>query len=166
MTRVSKCFRPSKTTTALHPSPTRSPLCSPYSTTNRVMPRGFTRFVHASRGIFLSFPIPRSRFRRFSKSCFSCVPFIHAMTASLLSLPPSRRIFLQRLSIRLFRMQNIWTVLFLLALRANQFSLHPLLVVLRWRRSLPIKMARSIALHGSGWRRTRQAAFPVIGAAL
>jgi len=54
----------------------------------------------------------------------------------------------------------------LLAPRANQFSLHPLLVLLRRRRSLPIKMARSIALHGSGWRRTRQAAFPLVGAAL
>ncbi len=129
MIRVLKCFRSSKTTTAHHPSPTRSPLCSPYSTTNRVMPRGFTSFVRASRGIFRSSLTHRSRFHRFFRSCSSCMPFTHATRVFSISLPPIRRIFLQRPSIRSCRMQNIWTVSFLLAPRANQFSLLPLLVL-------------------------------------
>ena len=94
-----KPFRSSKTTTAIHPSPTRSPLCSPYSTTHRVTSRGSTSFAHASRGIFRSSLTHRSRSLRFSRPCSSCVPFTQATRVFLISLPPSTRIFLQRLSI-------------------------------------------------------------------
>ena len=67
--------------------------------------------------------------------------------------------------IRSCRMRNTWMVSFLLAPRANQVSLLQLLVLLLLRLLLPIKTAKSIALHGSGWRRTRQAAFHLVGAA-
>ena len=59
----------------------------------------------ASSGIFLSFPIHRLQFLRFSRSCSSCAPFIRAMrVSSSISLHPrSRRIFLRPLSIRFSR---------------------------------------------------------------
>jgi hypothetical protein len=67
--------------------------------TNRVILRGFTSFTQASRGIFWSFPIHRSRFLRFSRSCSSCMPFIRTMRVSSISSHPSRKIFLRPLSI-------------------------------------------------------------------
>ena len=118
MTRVLKCFRSSKTTTALPPSPTHLPLCSLSSTTNRVIQRrftsfvhalrGFTSFVHGLRGIFRSFLIHQLQFLRFSRSCSSCAPFTHATRVSSISLHPCRRIFLRPLSIRFSWTQHIY----------------------------------------------------------
>ncbi len=156
MTRVSKCFRSSKTTTALHPSQTLSPLYSPYSTTHRVMPRGSTSFTRASRGI--------SRFS-FSHSSVTIPPIlqvmlflraIHPCYEGLLNQFASKHKDLSTASIDSILSDAKNMDGFIPVGAKGKPVLTPLLIA----------MARIIALPGSGWRHSSLATFQLVGAAL